>query len=88
MEGTESTTTSIEFAVNAQKRNTAGELIDTIAASGKLTKADAGRAGYNSEEWLTISVEPGETDLAQPKVTVNSHSKLTKADAGRTDTTS
>jgi hypothetical protein len=82
MEGTESTTTSIEFEVNAQKRNTAGELIGVISASGKLTKANAGRAGYNSEEWLTISVEQGETDLAQPKVTVNSHSKLTKADAG------
>ncbi len=86
MDGTENTTTSIEFEVNAQKRNAAGELTDTIAASGKLTKADATRTGFNSEDWLTISVEPGETDAAQPKVTVNSHSKLTKADAGKTDT--
>lgn len=82
MEVTESTTTSIEFEVNAQKRNATGELIDTVSAHGKLTKADAGRAGYNSEEWLTISVEQGEADATQPKVTVNSHSKLTKADAG------
>jgi hypothetical protein len=84
MSETENTgvTTTIEFEVNVEKKSATGDVLDRLSANAKLTKADAGRAGYNSEEWLTVTVEEGDANAQLPKVTVNSHSKLTKADAG------
>lgn len=82
METESNGTTSINFEVSLQKKNASGEVIDAIVSGAKLTKADAGRVGYHSEEWLTITVEEGEGADKLPKVTLNSNSKLTKADAG------
>ena len=86
MEKQENTnTTNIQFEVSITKKNAKGEVIDALASGAKLTKADAGKAGFNSEEWLTVTVEAG-MEKDQPKVTVNSHNKLTKADAGKAST--
>lgn len=40
--------------IKTQNYNSKGELIDAIAASAKLSKADAGRVGYTDEESLTF----------------------------------
>ncbi len=83
--------TTIEFDVKVKTFDmNKGELIDAIAAGSKLTKADAGRVGYNSEEKVIIRIEPTENDgsCGCPKIALESHSKLTKADSGKTDQTS
>jgi hypothetical protein len=81
----ESTSTSIEFEVKVQKTTKDGQVIDAIVAGSKLTKADSGRAGYNTEDWLTVTIEPSKIDAQLPNISMNSHSKLTKADSGRQD---
>lgn len=81
--------TTIEFDVKVKTFDmNKGELIDAIAAGSKLTKADAGRVGYNSEESLVLRIAPSENaHCTTPRITLKSHSKLTKADSGRTEQT-
>ncbi|MCD6065851.1 MAG: hypothetical protein K0S33_677 [Bacteroidetes bacterium] len=81
-DATGNVTTTIEFEVTMQKRHSNGDVIDASVSGRKLKIGDAILPAHSAEEWLTITVEQGETDGTLPKVTVNSHSKLTKADAG------
>lgn len=57
-------------------------LIDAIAASAKLSKADAGRIakGFTDEELINIFFGTGKTKLIDA---IAEGAKLTKADAGR-----
>lgn len=57
-------------------------LIDAIAASAKLSKADAGRTakGFTDEELISIFCGTSKTKLIDA---IASGAKLTKADAGR-----
>jgi len=79
--------TTIEFDVKVKTFDmNKGELIDAIAAGSKLTKADAGRVGYNSEDSMIIRIEQCQNEGSCPQITLESHSKLTKADAGKLET--
>lgn len=57
-------------------------LIDAIAASAKLTKADAGRIakGFTDEELINIFFGMSKTKLIDA---ISAGAKFTKADAGR-----
>lgn len=57
-------------------------LIDAIAASAKLSKADAGRIakGFTDEEMINIFFGTSKTKLIDA---IAQGAKLTKADAGR-----
>lgn len=81
-----SKTTTLEVDVKAQIMNADTKiLIDAIASSAKLTKADSGRlTGQKSEEWFNLQVD-GACETECGKTELRSHSKLTKADAGKTE---
>lgn len=69
---------SIEVEVSVKvldtQTNTFTEVIGTTA---KLTKADAGITGGNTEEWITISIDPGHApNYSDAKVLVSTHSKV------------
>jgi hypothetical protein len=73
----------IELEVKVKTLDPAkGQLVDSLAASAKLTKADAGRI-IGHEDVIMIEINPCDKG-GLPKVTAESHSKLTKADAGLT----
>lgn len=72
MEKDQNKTTTIEFEVKVQTYDmNKGELIDAIAASSKLTKADAGRA-------LDLPIESKHKELFKLRIapTVTSDGKL------------
>jgi hypothetical protein len=47
-------TSKVVIELKTENFNSKGELIDAIATSAKLTKADAGRLGFMDEESLTL----------------------------------
>ncbi|HAD33063.1 MAG TPA: hypothetical protein DCF44_00915 [Chitinophagaceae bacterium] len=47
-------TSKVVIELKTENYNSKGELIDAIAASAKLSKADAGRVGYVDEESITF----------------------------------
>ena len=47
-------TSKVIIELKTENYNSKGELIDSIAASAKLTKADAGRLGNTDEESLSL----------------------------------
>jgi hypothetical protein len=59
--------TILEVDVKAQKLDaTKKELIDSLASSAKLTKADAGRnKTEKTEDWFNLNVEASETGCAK-----------------------
>jgi hypothetical protein len=79
---------TLEVDVKAQILNAETKtLVDAIAASAKLTKADAGRfTGNKSENWINLLAE-GAAGSECGKTEMRSHSKMTKADSGKTDQT-
>jgi hypothetical protein len=74
---------TIELNVSVQPFDLSkGELIDAIASSSKLTKADAGKAAPGTDEdWLNVTIEASEANpnIVIPKVTVNYHRKVSFA---------
>jgi hypothetical protein len=77
-------TTTFEFEAKVKLYNKEkGQLIDSIVASTKMTKADSGRHAAIHEDWIDVTIDPSERIGEQPKITVQSHTKSTKADAGR-----
>ncbi|MBS1652837.1 MAG: hypothetical protein JSU07_12585 [Bacteroidetes bacterium] len=96
MEKSETRTSSFEFDIKVKTFNKdKAELIDAIAASAKLSKADAGRQAEieNSnvrtiEDWVSIKVDPclGPIETCGcPRIEIRSNAKLTKADAGKVE---
>ena len=72
----------ILILVHGMSKKDKRELIDSIAAGSKLTKADAGRliASLPEKEIIEILFGMKKAELIDA---IASHSKLTKADAGR-----
>jgi hypothetical protein len=50
-------TSSLVIEINIQDFNSKGELIDTIVADSKLTKADSGRQAYVDEDSITVRID-------------------------------
>lgn len=71
--------TEVSIEVNGNTYNKNGELIDAIAASAKLTKADAGRSAAQDEDSLTIKVNGSDTSKAA--IDYNGSSNSTGDDA-------
>jgi hypothetical protein len=73
------TNTTIELSVSVKRFDSAKkELVDSIEANTKLTKADAGREDKPGEDWFTLRVEPTiNTDgsFGIPRAESNFHSK-------------
>lgn len=79
------TTSVIAIEVNRQDFNSKGELIDAIAASAKITKADAGREVFTDEDSLSLKL----SGCGAPKIEVdyNAASTDTLADDASKNTT-
>jgi len=66
-------TSKVMIELKAENYNSKGELIDAIAASAKLSKADAGRVGYVDEDSITFH----EDGCGCPKIEIGINSTTT-----------
>lgn len=65
----------IEVTVKAFDTRT-NTFTEVVAATAKLTKADAGFTESEKEDWLSISIDPGGSpNYADARVLVSRHSK-------------
>lgn len=74
--------TSWEIEVNIKTLDkTTGQLIDAIAAGGKLTKADAGRVGYLNLDSITVNIDPCDINdggCGCPKIVIKAETQFVK----------
>lgn len=66
-------TSKVVIELKSENYNSKGELIDAIAASAKLSKADAGRVGYVDEDSITFH----EDGCGCPKIEIGVNSTTT-----------
>lgn len=66
-------TSKVVIELKTENYNSKGELIDAIAASAKLSKADAGRVGYVDEDSITFH----EDGCGCPKIEIGVNSTTT-----------
>ena len=80
------TTSIIAIEVNTQNFNDKGELTDSITASAKITKADAGRQLFTDEDSLSLKLSGCGTPKIEADYNATSTDTLSADDASKNTT--